>query len=193
MESAAAYPPPPPYYKLYSKYGEPGSNAPDPPPPIEGVYQMYGQSYTTEDKLPSLEEQGVHQLYPKDANIDFKGELSKLNQELHFTVLELVDILIERPSQYARRVEDIAVIMKNIHHLLNAIRPHQARAALIHRLEMQLKKRQDAVANVKQKREEAQAMLREAELELEKQQGTPGDSLPINASLFDASDDDMQG
>lgn len=43
--------------------------------------------------------------------------------QLH--ILELADILIERPSQYARRVEEISTVFKNLHHLLNSLRPHQ--------------------------------------------------------------------
>lgn len=58
-------------------------------------------------------------------SIDFKKELRSLNGELQLHVLELADILIERPSQYARRVEEISTVFKNLHHLLNSLRPHQ--------------------------------------------------------------------
>ncbi|BBN69556.1 Mediator complex, subunit Med7, partial [Prunus dulcis] len=54
-------------------------------------------------------------------------ELRSLNRELQLHILELADILVERPSQYARRVEDISLIFKNSHHLLNSLRPHQRR------------------------------------------------------------------
>lgn len=57
--------------------------------------------------------------------IDFRKELSSLNRELQLHILELADILVERPSQYARRVEDIHVVFQNLHHLLNSLRPHQ--------------------------------------------------------------------
>lgn len=57
---------------------------------------------------------------------DFKKELRSLNRELQLHILELADVLVERPSQYARRVEDISLIFKNLHHLLNSLRPHQA-------------------------------------------------------------------
>lgn len=58
-------------------------------------------------------------------SIDFKKELRSLNGELQLHILELADILIERPSQYARRVEEISTVFKNLHHLLNSLRPHQ--------------------------------------------------------------------
>jgi mediator of RNA polymerase II transcription subunit 7 len=56
---------------------------------------------------------------------DFKKELTSLNRDLQLHILELTDVLIERPSQYARRVEDISLILRNMHHLLNSMRPHQ--------------------------------------------------------------------
>ncbi|XP_027086132.1 mediator of RNA polymerase II transcription subunit 7a isoform X1 [Coffea arabica] len=160
--ATATYPPPPPFYRLYKKYSEDPKSAPEPPPPIEGNYQLFGATYTTDDVLPSLEEQGVRQLYPKGPNVDFKKELRALNRELQLHILELADILIERPSQYARRVEDISLIFKNLHHLLNSLRPHQARATLIHILELQIQRRKQAVEDIKRRREEAQRLLKEA-------------------------------
>ncbi|GFZ03686.1 mediator complex, subunit Med7 [Actinidia rufa] len=162
MAATATYPPPPPYYKLYKDYTQNPKSAPEPPPPIEGTYVLFGSSYTTDDVLPSLEEQGVRQLYPKGPNIDFKNELRSLNRELQLHILELTDVLIERPSQYARRVEEISLIFKNLHHLLNSLRPHQARATLIHILELQIQRRKQAVEDIKRRREEAQKLLKEA-------------------------------
>ncbi|KAI3677018.1 hypothetical protein L1987_86636 [Smallanthus sonchifolius] len=160
--ATSTYPPPPPYYRLYKDYEQDPSSAPEPPPPIQGTYLLYGSSYTTDDVLPSLEDQGVRQLYPKDPNLDFKKELRSLNRELQLHILELADVLIERPSQYARRVEDISLIFKNLHHLLNSLRPHQARATLIHILELQIQRRKQAVEDIKRRREEAQRLLKEA-------------------------------
>jgi mediator of RNA polymerase II transcription subunit 7 len=109
--------------------------------------------------------------------VDFKKELRSLNRELQLHILELADVLVERPSQYARRVEDISLIFKNLHHLLNSLRPHQvkcfwgilhtlfwfclritftvwmvspqARATLIHILELQIQRRKQAVEDIK--------------------------------------------
>ncbi|XP_073132347.1 mediator of RNA polymerase II transcription subunit 7a-like isoform X1 [Henckelia pumila] len=160
--ATAMYPPPPPFYKLYKDYSQDPDSAPSPPPPIQGPYVLYGASYTTDDVLPGLEEQGVRQLYPKGPNIDFKKELKSLNRELQLHFLELADVLVERPSQYARRVEDISLIFKNLHHLLNSLRPHQARATLIHILEQQIERRKQAVEDITRRREEAQRLLKEA-------------------------------
>ncbi|CAO2822095.1 unnamed protein product [Amaranthus hypochondriacus] len=160
--ATATYPPPPPYYKLYKDYAENPKSAPEPPPPNQGTYICYGANYTTDATLPSLEEQGVQQLYPKGPNIDFKKELKSLNRTLQLHLLELADILVERPSQYARRVEEISLTFKNLHHLLNSLRPHQARATLIHILELQIQRRKEAIEDIKRRREEAQKLLKEA-------------------------------
>jgi mediator of RNA polymerase II transcription subunit 7 len=160
--AASTYPPPPPFYRLYKDYLDNPDSAPAPPPPIEGPYMLYGASYTTDDMLPSLEEQGVRQLYPKGSNIDYKKELKSLNRELLFQMLELADVLVERPSQYARRVEDLSLIFKNMYHLLNSLRPYQARATLIHILGLQIQRRKQAIEDIRRRREEARRLLRES-------------------------------
>uniref|UniRef100_A0A6N2NJ37 Mediator of RNA polymerase II transcription subunit 7 n=1 Tax=Salix viminalis TaxID=40686 RepID=A0A6N2NJ37_SALVM len=40
-------------------------------------------------------------------------------------------------------------LFKNLHHLLNSLRPHQARATLIHVLELQIQRRKQAVDYIK--------------------------------------------
>ncbi|XP_062005837.1 receptor-like protein 7 [Rosa rugosa] len=97
-----------------------------------------------------------------------KKELKSLNRELQLHILELADILVERPSQYARRVEEIFLIFKNLHHLLNSLRPHQPRVTLIHILELQIKRRKQAITVLpvgtlnEGRREKAQALLKES-------------------------------
>ncbi|CAL5020561.1 unnamed protein product [Urochloa decumbens] len=166
MSASSAYPPPPPFYQLYMDY-EQASSAPEPPLPIDGTYTIFGSERQINEVLPSLKSLGFRQLYPKDSNIDFKKELSIVNRELQLHILELVDILVERPSQYARRVEDISLIFQNLHHLLNSLRPHQARATLIHMLESQIHRRQQAIEDIKLRRDEAQKMLGESLLVLD--------------------------
>jgi mediator of RNA polymerase II transcription subunit 7 len=123
--AGAAFPPPPPFYKLFKDFLDDPSSAPSPPPPVVGTYTMFGGNYTTNDMLPGLEEEGLRQLYPKGPNVDYKKELKVLNRELLLQFLELTDALVERPSQSARQVEAMTLILRNIHHLLNSLRPHQ--------------------------------------------------------------------
>eukprot|EP00271_Cylindrocystis_brebissonii_P015200 TRINITY_DN37426_c0_g1_i1.p1 TRINITY_DN37426_c0_g1~~TRINITY_DN37426_c0_g1_i1.p1 ORF type:complete len:236 (+),score=66.69 TRINITY_DN37426_c0_g1_i1:203-910(+) len=169
MAAAAAYPPPPPYYRLYEKFHKDKNSAPSPPPPISGPYHLFGAEYTTEDVLPGLEEQGVRQLYPRledPSQLDVKGELQALGREVLLEFLELTDTLVQRPSQFARRVEEIGLLFKNIHHLLNSLRPHQARTTLIHLLEVQVQQRKQAAEDIRQRREEARELTAAAASDL---------------------------
>ncbi|XP_056846203.1 LOW QUALITY PROTEIN: mediator of RNA polymerase II transcription subunit 7b [Raphanus sativus] len=170
---------PPPFYKDHS---ENRSYVPEPPSSIEGTYVCFGGNYIvtvhsltfhlikfSEDVLPNLEEQGVvPQIYPKDSNVDYKKELRSLNRELQLHVLELADVLVERPSQYAKRIGDISSIFKNLHHLLDSLRPQQARATLIHIMELQFQQRKQAVEDIKRRRE-VQRLLKDAFITLDGQ------------------------
>ncbi|CAL5421003.1 unnamed protein product [Camellia sinensis] len=147
MAATATYPPPPPYYRLYKDYIQNPKSAPE-PPPIEGTYVLFGGSYTMMCFRAWKNRESVSCIL-KDLILHFKNELRTLNRELQLHILELADVLIERPSQYARRVEDISLIFKNLHHLLNSLRPHQARATLIHMLELQIQRRKEAVEDIK--------------------------------------------
>eukprot|EP00898_Chlorokybus_atmophyticus_P007581 jgi/Chlat1/7824/Chrsp66S07275 len=128
---------------------------------------MFGQIYTTGDLLPDLEEQGVRQLYPKDKPVDFRGELHRLNRSLLFSFIDLIKVLAEHPSQYARRIEDMGLILRNMHHLLNALRPHQARATLVHMLQTQIQQRRVAVQDVRRQTQEAMDIVQSALQSLE--------------------------
>ncbi|CAI5508040.1 unnamed protein product [Closterium sp. Naga37s-1] len=148
--TASTYPPPPPYYKLYAAYDpHTRTGGPPPPPAVTGEYVSFGAPYNTEDRLPSLEEQGVRQLFPSSKNINTRAELKALGRELGLLVLELADVLVERPSQAGRCVEDISLLFTNLHFLLNSLRPHQARATLTHILKTQLEMRKQSLQGIK--------------------------------------------
>eukprot|EP00246_Nothoceros_aenigmaticus_P000774 TRINITY_DN11001_c0_g1_i1.p1 TRINITY_DN11001_c0_g1~~TRINITY_DN11001_c0_g1_i1.p1 ORF type:complete len:111 (-),score=22.66 TRINITY_DN11001_c0_g1_i1:274-606(-) len=99
-----------------------------------------------------------------DGAADYKQELKQLNRELVLNMLELADVLVDRPSQYARRVEDMGLILRNMHHLLNSLRPHQARATLIHILELQIQRRKQAVEDIRRRRQEARLLLQDSSI-----------------------------
>ncbi|GAB5589644.1 Mediator of RNA polymerase II transcription subunit 7 [Umbelopsis nana] len=112
----------------------------EPPPPIEGSYVVFDQHWQTDDRLLSLEEMNVKQLYPS-GKIDRVYELKK------------------EPNKFGDRIEDISNILINIHHILNEYRPHQARETLRLMMETQLKKKVLATAELKRRRDEARGML----------------------------------
>ncbi|KAG2174884.1 hypothetical protein INT43_005946 [Umbelopsis isabellina] len=166
-KAGSAWPEPPTFYQRYTtenleqakllKHGR--SSSPDvgldfpiellePPPPIEGSYVVFDQHWQTEDKLLSLEEMNVKQLYPT-GKIDRVYELKKLLRSLMAQFLSLLDILVQEPDKFGGRIEDISNILINIHHILNEYRPHQARETLRLMMETQLKKKTLATAELK--------------------------------------------
>jgi len=124
-----AYPLPP---LQYINSIEPG-NLPDPPAPItEGVYYMFGQKISLDDAIIApLEAHGTKRLYPK-SEYDHKKELKKINASILVNFLDLIDVLVKCPDTDKRieKCNDLATLFINFHHLINELRPHQARETL---------------------------------------------------------------
>mmetsp|Transcript_49493 Transcript_49493/g.82295 ORF Transcript_49493/g.82295 Transcript_49493/m.82295 type:complete len:188 (+) Transcript_49493:35-598(+) len=143
----SAFPPPPAYFRLYEEDGPPSPKRRKLPPPPElpppGNYTMFGETYTTEDKLPSLADDGRQQLYSNAPDADMKQELRKLVRSLLLHSLRLVDVLVEHPSQFRTKVQDIELLLVNVHHLLNSFRPHQARELVIDVLRAQINRKKE--------------------------------------------------
>ncbi|KAJ2399549.1 Mediator of RNA polymerase II transcription subunit 7 [Coemansia sp. RSA 2559] len=140
----ASYPAPPDYFSLFTdaniaRVSSTGMadalDNPDlrflvpPPPPTSGSYSTFGRTWQVNHRLPSLAEQNIPQLYP-DGPIDRIAELKSLNHSVIFEFLDLVDVLIKDPSQYAARTDRIRNIFVNAHHLINEYRDHQAKESL---------------------------------------------------------------
>lgn len=124
-----AYPLPP---LQYINSIEP-DNLPPPPPPItEGVYHMFGQKISLDDAIIApLEAHGTKRLYPR-SEYDHKKELKKINASILVNFLDLVDVLVKCPDTDKRieKCNDLATLFINFHHLINELRPHQARETL---------------------------------------------------------------
>lgn len=135
------YPPPPPYFKL----AEQGLISP--PPVIEGEYPQFGELYTTEDGLPALQ---VRRLYKidDDGSINIKEQLLALHRELTVNLLELLQVLVDRPSGYARQVENVGLVLRNMMFLANQLRPAQARATVLQSLKETLEGKKRAIKNL---------------------------------------------
>ncbi|XP_031554130.1 mediator of RNA polymerase II transcription subunit 7-like [Actinia tenebrosa] len=143
-EGVSPFPlPPTQYYTLYTDSNVEQDRAPKPPPPIEGTYAMFGASFESDDTIiRPLESQGIARLYPQHRRLDRITELKKLNHSIVINFLELLDILIKTPSSAKRdaKLEDMRLLFINMHHLINELRPHQARETL--RVMMERQKRQ---------------------------------------------------
>ncbi|CAA19326.1 mediator complex subunit Med7 [Schizosaccharomyces pombe] len=72
-------------------------------------------------------------------------ELRFLSRSLMLNFLELLGIMAKAPEQFPSKVENIRVLLLNLHHLINDYRPHQSRESLIMLLEKQLKHEESQV------------------------------------------------
>lgn len=54
-----------------------------------------------------------------------------MNKELLFSFQELLSVLIDQPSNWSQRVADISSLLRQMHHLLNMLRPHQVSPMLL--------------------------------------------------------------
>ncbi|EGC34873.1 hypothetical protein DICPUDRAFT_152878 [Dictyostelium purpureum] len=127
--------------KKKDKKAELNKPLPPPIPPKMGShYVQFGQNYSTVDMLPSLDESGSKQLYPK-GDIEPIAELKKLNRSILFNYLQLLETLIENPTNYQKKIDDISLLFINFHHLLNSYRPHQARETLLSIMNEQIKQK----------------------------------------------------
>ncbi|KAK3270804.1 hypothetical protein CYMTET_20813 [Cymbomonas tetramitiformis] len=150
---AAAFPPPPSFYKLYGNLGihaektdGEGDHAqflpPEPPSPPEGEYQMFGQMFSTDTTLPALRD--VPQLYNSETS-DLKRELQTLNRQLLFYFIDLLHHLTKGPAGFQDKLKNVETALHNLQHLLNGLRPHQARAALEQTLTDQIQRKKEAI------------------------------------------------
>lgn len=121
-------------------------NLPSPPAPItEGVYYMFGQKISLDDAIIApLEAHGTKRLYPR-SEYDHKKELKKINASILVNFLDLVDVLVNCPDTDKRieKCNDLATLFINFHHLINELRPHQARETLRVWLSTQKRTRED--------------------------------------------------
>ncbi|KAJ3414233.1 Mediator of RNA polymerase II transcription subunit 7 [Chytridiales sp. JEL 0842] len=131
-ELSLQYPPPPPFYALYTdenlerhkkdKEMNATSDLPlDPPPPVTGEYSLFGETLSIVDRVVSLKELGIQQLFDENNlgtlffishiangthsypevtyNVDRVKELKNLNHSLLLNFTALTDILVSNPSQ----------------------------------------------------------------------------------------------
>lgn len=125
--------------------------------PVSGPYRSFGNIWQIEDKLPSLSDTGIKQLYSNsDGNKDRIFELKKLLHSLLIQFIELAGIMSISPELFPAKIEDIRVLLINMHHLLNEYRPHQSRESLILLMESQLEDKRREITDLKKKNEEVQ-------------------------------------
>lgn len=176
---SSVYPLPPNYYKYFTsenldelkkvkclsdeqekakKLGDAPLKFLVPPEVPAETYSSFGSIWQVDDKLLSLEEAGVTQLYndfdKSDESVQSSHqsriwELKKLLKSMLINFLELIKILSLNPEKFPQKVEDIRIILINMHHLLNEYRPHQSRDSLILLMEDQIQRVQEEIRNIR--------------------------------------------
>lgn len=145
--ASSSFPLPPlQYVNLYTDENVLKGRAPPPPPPItEGTYMSFGTQITINDAIITpLESQHWRRLYPR-GDFDYKKELKKINVSILVNFLDLLDIIIRCPDTEKRvdKCHDISTLFINFHHLINELRPHQARETIRVAMSYQKKTREE--------------------------------------------------
>ncbi|OQD62056.1 hypothetical protein PENPOL_c014G04214 [Penicillium polonicum] len=148
------------------------------PPDIpEGQYSVFGELQTMSTTLPSLQEQGIEQLYPEppaagteqnsqpSPPLNHAYYLLKISKSLLLNFLEFTGILSVSPEQFESKVEDLRNLFINAHHLLNLYRPHQARESLIMMMEEQLNHSREEMRQMDKVKAEVESVLEQLQAE----------------------------
>jgi hypothetical protein len=89
---------------------------------------MFGEMYSVETGMPMLQ---VGQEFEKVQDTIFvKDQLLILHGRLARAIQELLATLVHDPSSYARRVEYVGLLFRNMQYLLNLLRPLQGARTL---------------------------------------------------------------
>ncbi|KAJ6438814.1 mediator of RNA polymerase II transcription subunit 7 [Purpureocillium lavendulum] len=176
------------------------ANLQPPPEPADGRWRVFGDQYMVrrtllvevtrrdklltgmwsqlDDKLPTLEEQGITNLPgtnsaadnndndgssggdAKDAkHYDRAFELKKLTKSLLLNFLELVGVLSRNPAHAEAKAADLRTLFINIHHVLNEYRPHQARESAIEMMQDHLDRTRAETLAIRTQVDKARSVL----------------------------------
>ncbi|KAG5928771.1 hypothetical protein E4U53_002588 [Claviceps sorghi] len=134
--------------------------------PADGRWRLFGDHYVLDDKLPTLEDQGITNLpnldlsASKDAkHYDRAFELKKLVKSLLLNFLELTGTLSHNPAGAEAKIQDLRTLLINIHHILNEYRPHQARESAIALMQSHLDKTRSETIAVRTQVDKARRVL----------------------------------
>ncbi|SCZ94799.1 BZ3500_MvSof-1268-A1-R1_Chr12-1g03666 [Microbotryum saponariae] len=146
-----------------------------------GSYTVFGEVWPVNDQLPSLREMGVEELWDPNqtASTDRRQSLQTLLQALLVTYHQLVTALLAPPrsikedakglpSDPERFVERIRLIGINLHHLINELRPVQAKESLKAMMRTQIEQRKARTNAIQQKCQEMNQALASLSTKLER-------------------------
>ncbi|CAD5116355.1 unnamed protein product [Dimorphilus gyrociliatus] len=153
QQAVSALPLPPIFYQGYTNENIEKGRAPQPPRPPKPYepYSCFGFNYGGPNDgqiVPPLETQNVKRLHPQ--NYEHRRELIKMNHSLLCAVLDLLQILVTSADspQRTQKLSDIYLILIHMQHLINELRPVQARDALAAMMQRQVKATREAVLSI---------------------------------------------
>lgn len=177
VSSKSPFPPPPEFYKLYGgvenereedKTNEKKKSLPPLPPliPKRGeTYETFGATHADPSTLlapellskdPDFPFQKLYVIVPQneedgDKKINaHKTEIQNLNKQTLERFAALANDLQNAPSRTNERIEEIALLYNNLHHLLNTIRPLQARETVAFVLKEQIEEKRKALRELQE-------------------------------------------
>ena len=121
---------------------------------------MFGVSMMNDEAIiRPLESQGIKRLHAKDS--DHKKELKKMNASILINFLDLIDVLVKCQDTNKReeKCSDIAMLFVQMHHLINELRPHQARETIRVTLQCQKKQRAEIIKKLNKQIDKVNEMV----------------------------------
>ncbi|GJN93990.1 hypothetical protein Rhopal_007053-T1 [Rhodotorula paludigena] len=121
----------------------------------EGSYSVFGETWPIDEKVPTLQEMGVPEMF--DPNADRKASLQSLLRTLIVSYTQLLDALLAPPPSLAhpqpplpdgrpppsdseRLTEHMRLIAINMHYLINELRPARETLKAMMRAQIELRK-----------------------------------------------------
>ncbi|ORX53434.1 MED7-domain-containing protein [Piromyces finnis] len=133
----------------------------EPPKPLTtGTFRVFGMEKPINEEIQLLKNYQIPQLYPDEmeGTTDYIKILKKLNHSLLFNYVELLKTLSHTPEDYAKNVDNIRLILINMHHLLNSCRTHQARDTIKLMLEQQINRRMNSITEINKCKEKVDSI-----------------------------------
>eukprot|EP00933_Yihiella_yeosuensis_P025277 TRINITY_DN19631_c0_g1_i1.p1 TRINITY_DN19631_c0_g1~~TRINITY_DN19631_c0_g1_i1.p1 ORF type:complete len:207 (-),score=29.71 TRINITY_DN19631_c0_g1_i1:297-845(-) len=138
----AAFPTPPPTWRLFRRDSE---VAVVPPRPPTGQIFAFGEPLRLEAPTPPID--ADEWLCDPEAE-DLGKELLKLQRSLESTSLELLEGLLQNPSEHPSHLREFGSIVKNIRGLLHILREREARALLLQQFREQVDRKRRYINDV---------------------------------------------
>ncbi|OQN98402.1 hypothetical protein B0A48_15670 [Cryoendolithus antarcticus] len=146
-----------------------------PEPPANGKARAFNTEVGLDIPPQTLADHNVDSLVPDtpETRNNPQPYLISLARSTLTTFLALAGVLSEDPTQYAEKIEDLRMLLYNMHELINQYRPHQARETLILMMEERVERLRGEIRDIGEARVKVEGMLR-GMAEVGEQQGDVG-------------------